>query len=111
METITEDQWGEEVWGAATSSGTNNRDTAHSNLIFYWGKHVSLNSLWPSLPLLMISQDKLVADHTRDKLMADRAPKSKGGSLKTLQPDMSIDELGIPHAFCLSEFSLGVSSQ
>lgn len=41
METINEDKWGEEVWGAATSPGTNSRDTAHSNLILYWGKHVS----------------------------------------------------------------------
>lgn len=43
MEIITEDKWGEEVWGAATSPGTNCRDTAHSNLILYWGKHVSFH--------------------------------------------------------------------
>jgi anaerobic selenocysteine-containing dehydrogenase len=46
METINEDKWGEEVWGAATSPGTNSRDTAHSNLILYWGKNVSHHFQW-----------------------------------------------------------------
>ena len=42
MQTITEDKWDKEVWGAATSEGTNNRDTINSNLRVYWGKQVSL---------------------------------------------------------------------
>lgn len=40
MEMITEDRWTEEVWGAATSTGTNRQDTANQNLIFYWGQGV-----------------------------------------------------------------------
>lgn len=40
MTTITDDKWDEEVWGAATSKGTNKRDTANSNLTFYWGNKV-----------------------------------------------------------------------
>ena len=40
MTTITDDKWDNEVWGAATSPGTNNRDTANSNLTFYWGQKV-----------------------------------------------------------------------
>ena len=40
MENITEDRWTEEVWGAATAPGTNDQDTANSNLIFYWGQGV-----------------------------------------------------------------------
>ena len=40
MTKITDDKWDEEVWGAATSQGTNDRDTANSNLTFYWGKKV-----------------------------------------------------------------------
>lgn len=40
MLTITDDKWDEEVWGAAMSEGTNNRDTIHSNLTMYWGRKV-----------------------------------------------------------------------
>lgn len=43
MTTITDDKWDEEVWGAATSKGTNKRDTANSNLTFYWGNKVFSN--------------------------------------------------------------------
>ena len=42
MEIITSDRWNEEVWGAATSIGTNRQDTANSNLIFYWGQRVRI---------------------------------------------------------------------
>lgn len=41
MQTINEDKWEKEIWEAATSSGTNSRDTANKNLFFYWGKNVS----------------------------------------------------------------------
>ena len=40
METITEPKWKAEVWGAATSRGTNRRDTINWNNIAYWGKNV-----------------------------------------------------------------------
>ena len=42
MRTITEDKWDQQVWGAATAEGTNNRDTANANLTLYWGDQVSL---------------------------------------------------------------------
>lgn len=45
MEMITSDRWNEEVWGAATSTGTNRQDTANFNLIFYWGQGVYHHSL------------------------------------------------------------------
>ena len=40
MTAITDDKWDEKIWGAATSEGTNKRDTANSNLTFFWGKEV-----------------------------------------------------------------------
>ena len=42
MHIITEDNWDEEVWGAAMSEGTNEGDTIHSNLTMYWGQKVRL---------------------------------------------------------------------
>ncbi len=41
METITRPKWEDEVWGAATSPGTNERDTINSNIYAYWGEGVS----------------------------------------------------------------------
>lgn len=41
MDTITENKWESEVWGAATAEGTNDRDTINSNLTMYWGKKVA----------------------------------------------------------------------
>ena len=41
MDTITENKWESEVWGAATAEGTNNRDTINSNLTMYWGQKVA----------------------------------------------------------------------
>ena len=40
METITRPKWQDEVWGAATSPGTNKRDTINSNIYAYWGEGV-----------------------------------------------------------------------
>ena len=41
MNTITENKWESEVWGAATAEGTNDRDTINSNLTMYWGEKVA----------------------------------------------------------------------
>ena len=41
MDTITENKWESEVWGAATAEGTNSRDTINSNLTMYWGQKVA----------------------------------------------------------------------
>ena len=48
MTKITNDKWDKEVWGAATSEGTNERDTANSNLTFYWGEKVVPIRVQPS---------------------------------------------------------------
>ncbi|CAF9940595.1 MAG: hypothetical protein ALECFALPRED_008767 [Alectoria fallacina] len=86
MTTITDDKWDKEVWGAATSEGTNNRDTASSNLTFYWGK-----------------KDSWVADHTRDALIAARGhlsnSQTESGS-EQWKPVMRVDKEGMPHDFC-----------
>ncbi|KAI4121745.1 MAG: hypothetical protein LQ338_006190 [Usnochroma carphineum] len=95
MDMITDDKWGEEVWGAATEPGTNSKDTINSNLVFFWGRH-----------------DAWVAQKTRNDLMEARgyrASSSKdSASLASLEaeqdgwkPTMLIDEGKIPHGFCL----------
>ena len=52
MQTITEDKWEEEVWGAATSAGTNRYDTASRNLFIYWGQNVGLSSKLSQIVML-----------------------------------------------------------
>ncbi|KAL8764688.1 MAG: hypothetical protein Q9209_007930 [Squamulea sp. 1 TL-2023] len=97
MDMITNDKWGEEVWGAATEPGTNNKDTIHSNLVFFWGQH-----------------DKWVAQKTRNELIAARgfrrskAPSSAASSTSDVsspadgwKPSMFIDDRKIPHGFCI----------
>ncbi|KAM0797839.1 hypothetical protein BDR22DRAFT_823910 [Usnea florida] len=86
MTTITDDRWDEEVWGAATSPGTNKRDTANSNLTFYWGQ-----------------KDKWVADHTRDALIKARGHLSNSQTESVAghrKPVMMVDKEGMPHDFC-----------
>ncbi|KAL9609863.1 MAG: hypothetical protein Q9167_005407, partial [Letrouitia subvulpina] len=85
MNTITDDHWGEEVWGAATATGTTSGDTINSNLIFLWGQN-----------------DKWVAAKTRNNLMEARGyrnPKTPNGSSETWKPTMVTDD--IPHGFCI----------
>ena len=106
MQTINKDNWGKEVWGAATSEGTNSRDTANSNLILYWGKNVR-HSYQLRESELTFQQDKLVANKTRDDLIAAKGhlcSKGTGVLSKNWKPSMLIDEDGIPHAFCLSGY-------
>ncbi|KAL8904867.1 MAG: hypothetical protein Q9207_002990 [Kuettlingeria erythrocarpa] len=89
MDMITDDKWGEEVWGAATEPGTNKGDTINSNLVFFWGRH-----------------DAWVARKTRDDLIRARGFRT---SLKRVdstpeeewKPTMIIDDGRIPHGFCL----------
>ena len=101
MKTITGDNWDEEVWGAATAEGTNNRDTINSNLIMYWGQKVNKsNRLKKFDRKLMSSQDKWVADHTRDQLIDARGQRSHGDEADSWKPVMLRDEEGMPHDFC-----------
>ncbi|KAL9101281.1 MAG: hypothetical protein Q9163_003453 [Psora crenata] len=84
MRIITEAKWDKEVWGAATSPGTNKRDTINWNLMVYWGQ-----------------KDRWVADHTRDKLMQAGGYRNEGGGgLREGKSRMEIDVEGIPHDFC-----------
>lgn len=40
MQTITTYKWEDEVWGAASAPGTNDRDTISWNNFSYWGQDV-----------------------------------------------------------------------
>ena len=102
---ITEDRWTEEVWGAATATGTNRQDTANSNLVFYWGQGVSCTSSTYYLSILTVLKDTWVANHTRDDLIKARGHRSHKGSVvhltKDWKPSMYVDEDKIPHGFCI----------
>lgn len=82
MREITEDAWDEEIWGASVQSAV----SARAKLIFYFGEN-----------------DHWVAKRTRDDLIHARAfrPDQPDGR----KPGMMIDEDGIPHGFCISEFN------
>ena len=104
MRSITEDKWDEKVWGAATAEGTNERDTAHSNLTLYWGQGVNLSiSNCELMTMLTYRQDKWVANHTRDELInahGHRSPVQSCADTDHWEPTMLIDRDGIPHDFC-----------
>jgi hypothetical protein len=74
MRTITSDKWSDDVWGVSTANEPLTR------LFFYFGRN-----------------DHWVAERTRDEIIELRG-RVDGG------PTMSVCELGLPHAFCLSEW-------
>lgn len=74
MRTITSDKWGDDVWGVSTANEPLTR------LFFYFGRN-----------------DHWVAERTRDEIVELRG-RVEGG------PTMTVCELGLPHAFCLSEW-------
>lgn len=78
---IAEDVWGEEVWGTDEDGGVSEGKEKPTRLMLYFGRN-----------------DHFVDEEKRDALMAKRG--GKGGVR------FEIDEAGIPHAFCLSKFSL-----
>lgn len=62
-------------------------------------------------PVLILSQDMLVANKTRDELIEARKYRSwqglgTHGQSKDWKPKMLIDPDRIPHAFCLSELNI-----
>ncbi|KAA8641826.1 bifunctional triacylglycerol lipase/ester hydrolase [Aspergillus tanneri] len=71
MQTITSDQWSDDVWGISTTKDPVTR------LFFYFGRN-----------------DHWVAEHTRDAIIEHRG-RVRGG------PEMIICEDGLPHAFCI----------
>ena len=80
MNEITADRWDEDIWGAADSSSGVRRP----KLVFYFGR-----------------DDHWVADHTRDELIAARGRGKEGEPWKA---KMLIDDLGVPHSFCIRKF-------
>ncbi|KAL8762749.1 MAG: hypothetical protein Q9184_001289 [Pyrenodesmia sp. 2 TL-2023] len=89
MDMITNDKWGEEIWGAATEPGTTQGDTINSNLVFFWGSH-----------------DAWVARKTRDELIRARGARIPLKRVESTpeeawKPTMFIDDGKIPHGFCL----------
>lgn len=78
MRLITADRWDNEVWGTEYESEIGEQ---RPKLFFYFGE-----------------DDHWVADHTRDNLIAARGRIREGEEWK---PVMEIDDLGIPHGFCI----------
>lgn len=91
MRTITTDKWSDDVWGIASSSSGGNADdkVKASRMFFYFGRN-----------------DHWVAEKTREEIIQAKAKSSsmvggKGGT----GPTMVVCEDGLPHAFCLREYS------
>lgn len=84
MHEITSDRWDEDIWGAAVPGP----GAPRPKLVFYFG-----------------TIDKWVADRTRDDLIAARGCNKMGEEWKA---KMMIDDLGIPHSFCICELKLEV---
>lgn len=80
MKTITTDKWADEVWGMSSSSSSEGEEQVQTKLYFYFGR-----------------DDHWVAERTRDEIIELRG---KGRSSRML-----VCEEGVPHAFCLSEYS------
>ncbi|RAL02132.1 bifunctional triacylglycerol lipase/ester hydrolase [Aspergillus ibericus CBS 121593] len=79
MRTITADKWADEVWGISSSA-----EEPLSRMFFYFGRN-----------------DHWVAEQTRDEIMEAKGKgKGEGG------PTMVVCEDGLPHAFCLREYSV-----
>lgn len=82
MRSITTDKWTDDVWGVGQTREPVTR------LFFYFGRN-----------------DHWVAEKTRDEIIAVRGQSGK----EWTGPKMSVCEEGLPHAFCLSEFSTLIS--
>lgn len=90
MQTITTDKWDDEIWGVTEAA------SSRTKLFFLFG-----------------TDDHWVADETRDELIAARAARGEvdeegeeSEEGEEGKPVMEIDESGIPHGFCISEFFL-----
>jgi hypothetical protein len=101
LESITEDKWDEDIWGLEHEDAVNIVEIP--KLIFYFGAHASLPSRYEIGFQLTDSQDHWVANNTRDTLIAARGKRKDCLSSK---PIMLVDENGIGHEFCISEFLL-----
>ena len=98
MRIITTDKWSDDVWGIASSSSSSSRNRD--------GEGNDLSTTAASLPARMFfyfgRNDHWVAEKTREEIIeAKSMARGKGG--KT--PTMVVCEDGLPHAFCLREYS------
>lgn len=85
MLSISTDKWDSEIWGAAHPSATG---TPRPKLFFYFGE-----------------RDHWVADRTRADLMLARGRRGMhGGTDEEWKPRMEVDDMGVPHGFCICEF-------
>ncbi|EKG16170.1 hypothetical protein MPH_06607 [Macrophomina phaseolina MS6] len=96
LQLITHDAWDADIWGAAEQSPVG---VARAKLFFLFG-----------------AKDHWVGDEGRDELIKTRARgggKSGRGGAKGAEkwkPVMEIDKAGIPHGFCVGEFSTAFCS-
>ncbi|KAI9823798.1 MAG: hypothetical protein M1826_007619 [Phylliscum demangeonii] len=103
MSMITEDRWGDEVWGAASpeddvvvgaaaaaagSTMSGRADDDHED------SGARESRVCPNLVLYFGEDDHWVAGHARDELIATRARAES-------RTQMLIDRGGIPHGFCI----------
>ncbi len=102
MQTITDDKWDEDIWGA--ESDDVNHQSSPAKLIFYFGQNVRFYTLMVFMMTNNLTQDHWVADHTRDALIAARG-RSEGAASNS-KPVMIIDQDKIPHGFCIREHNL-----
>ncbi|KAF2157964.1 hypothetical protein K461DRAFT_317978 [Myriangium duriaei CBS 260.36] len=75
---MTTDKWDDEIWGVVEPAGGRGR----TKLFFCFA-----------------DDDHWVASETRDQLIAARAWSGNAGEED--RPEMEIDSMGLPHAFCL----------
>ena len=93
LDQVTDDKWDERVWGSTPNTASTGApelsDKAKDKplLYFFWGEN-----------------DHWVDNRSRDKLIAGRARRSSEQQ-DLFKPHMEVDTLGLPHAFCIREYS------
>jgi pimeloyl-ACP methyl ester carboxylesterase len=98
--TITEDRWGEEIWGAERAldgvgdgedGGRSRAETQKTKMVFYFG-----------------DPDHYVDEGLRDALIRNRGRKmgkdGMGKGEEEWRPRMEVDKMGVPHAFSLRKY-------
>lgn len=101
MREITEDRWGDEVWGVASASATTDSETTH---VSNGDESDAQKAYRTKLFFLFGTNDHWVDNETRDELIAARAAieDKVGDEDKAV---FEVDETGVPHGFCIGESS------
>ena len=101
MRIITTDKWSDDVWGIASSSSSSSRNRD--------GERNDSLTTAASLPARMFfyfgRNDHWVAEKTREEIIQAKAKSSMVGGKGGTGPTMVVCEDGLPHAFCLREYS------